>query len=143
MFKPTIMLNAGTVHEALAQGYVNIVLHGHEHFRMYARYGTLYGQQSDAIVLGAGSITGMSDALPLTQSNYLLTGPSRSRKSSTPSTSAGVNGARLTLHTDPRRTRDPRALLSAHKTHFTADEQVNDLCRISSRPYCGYNCVAY
>ena len=58
MFKPTIMLNAGTVLEALAQGYVNIVLHGHEHFRMYARYGTLYGQQSDAIVLGAGSITG-------------------------------------------------------------------------------------
>lgn len=58
LFKPTIMLNAGTVLEALAQGSVNIVLHGHEHFRMFARYGTLYGRQSDTIVIGAGSVTG-------------------------------------------------------------------------------------
>ena len=58
IFKPTIMLNAGTVLEALAQGYVNVVLHGHEHCRMFARYGTLYGQQNDTIILGAGSVTG-------------------------------------------------------------------------------------
>ncbi|MDH2345516.1 metallophosphoesterase [Bradyrhizobium sp. SSUT77] len=58
LLKPTIMLNAGTVLEALAQGYVNVVLHGHEHFRMFARYGTLSGQQSDTVIIGAGSVTG-------------------------------------------------------------------------------------
>jgi hypothetical protein len=58
LFSPTVMLNAGTVLEALAQGSVNLVLHGHEHFRMFARYGTLYGQQNDTVVLGAGSVTG-------------------------------------------------------------------------------------
>jgi hypothetical protein len=58
LLKPTIMLNAGTVLEALARGHVNIVLHGHEHFRMFARYGTLSGQQNDTVIVGAGSVTG-------------------------------------------------------------------------------------
>jgi 3',5'-cyclic AMP phosphodiesterase CpdA len=58
VFKPTIMLNAGTVLEALTQGYVNIVLHGHEHFPLFARYGTLSGQQNDTVIVGAGSVTG-------------------------------------------------------------------------------------
>ena len=55
LFKPTIMLNAGTVLEALAESSVNIVLHGHEHFRMFARYGTISGRQNDTVIVGAGS----------------------------------------------------------------------------------------
>lgn len=58
VFRPTIMLNAGTVLEALARGSINIVLHGHEHHRAASRYGTLHGEQTDTVVLGAGSATG-------------------------------------------------------------------------------------
>jgi 3',5'-cyclic AMP phosphodiesterase CpdA len=58
MFKPTVMLNAGTVLEASARGHVNIVLHGHEHFRAYAKYGTVQGQHSETVIVGAGSATG-------------------------------------------------------------------------------------
>jgi 3',5'-cyclic AMP phosphodiesterase CpdA len=47
MFKPTIMVNAGTMLEALTRGHVNIVLHGHEHHKAYARYGTVQGQQGE------------------------------------------------------------------------------------------------
>jgi UDP-2,3-diacylglucosamine pyrophosphatase LpxH len=58
IFQPTVMLNAGTVLEALTLGHVNIVLHGHEHFRAYAKYGTPQRQDSETVVVGAGSGTG-------------------------------------------------------------------------------------
>jgi len=62
MFRPTIMLNAGTMLEALARGSVNMVLRGHEHHRFCARYGTMEGQQTETVIVGAGSATGNSSS---------------------------------------------------------------------------------
>jgi 3',5'-cyclic AMP phosphodiesterase CpdA len=59
LIAPTIMLNAGTLLERLAQGNVNLVLHGHEHQRALARYGTFSGRQSEIVILAAGSGTGV------------------------------------------------------------------------------------
>ena len=58
LFRPTIMLNAGTMLENLAKHNVNLVLHGHEHQRAVARYGTYHGQGNEIAVVGAGSSTG-------------------------------------------------------------------------------------
>ncbi len=58
LFRPTIMLNAGTVLEALSRGHINMVVHGHEHQRAIARYGTLDGQENEIVVVGAGSAIG-------------------------------------------------------------------------------------
>jgi Calcineurin-like phosphoesterase len=71
VFNSTIMLNAGTVLHTLARANINLVLHGHEHHRMLARYGAVDEQQSEIVVLGAGSATG----------NKTLDGCRRSRAS--------------------------------------------------------------
>lgn len=55
----TTMLNAGTVLEALTHQSVNLVLHGHEHHKSAARYGSLLANQGTVTVIGAGSATGM------------------------------------------------------------------------------------
>jgi hypothetical protein len=52
------MLNAGSTLEALARNTVDIVLHGHEHQRAIARYGTFYGAGNQIAIVGAGSATG-------------------------------------------------------------------------------------
>lgn len=58
LISATIMLNAGTMLETLAQYHVNLVLHGHEHHHSIAKYGTMKGLQSEVVVVGAGSVTG-------------------------------------------------------------------------------------
>ena len=59
LLSPTVLVNAGTVLEALSGNNVNLVLHGHEHCRNVARFGVLgRSRASDVIVLGAGSATG-------------------------------------------------------------------------------------
>lgn len=55
----TLMLNAGSLLEALARQSVNLVLHGHEHCKAAARYGSLRVNQGTVTVIGAGSATGM------------------------------------------------------------------------------------
>jgi 3',5'-cyclic AMP phosphodiesterase CpdA len=58
LFSPSIMLNAGTMLKRLAQHNINLVLHGHEHQRHVARYGTFEGRKGEVVVVGAGSATG-------------------------------------------------------------------------------------
>jgi len=59
LFSPTVLVNAGTVLEAMSSNNVNLVLHGHEHCRNVARFGVMgRPRASDVIVLGAGSATG-------------------------------------------------------------------------------------
>lgn len=55
----TIMLNAGSLLEALTKQSINLVLHGHEHCRALARYVSLNNNQGEVTVVGAGSATGM------------------------------------------------------------------------------------
>lgn len=49
------MLNPGTMLKALTEGNINLELHGHDHQRTIARYGTVYGRGSEIVVVGAGS----------------------------------------------------------------------------------------
>jgi predicted MPP superfamily phosphohydrolase len=59
LLSPTIMLNAGTMLRRLINNNVNLVLHGHEHQRHIARYGTFGGGGEEVVVIGAGSATGV------------------------------------------------------------------------------------
>ncbi len=64
LFSPTVLVNAGTVLEAMANNNVNLVLHGHEHHRSVARFGVLgRPRATDIVVVGAGSATGADTSL--------------------------------------------------------------------------------
>lgn len=58
LFASTILLNAGTVLGALVDVGADLVLHGHEHARHVARYGTLAPEKVELSVIGAASATG-------------------------------------------------------------------------------------
>jgi hypothetical protein len=58
LLQSTTMLNAGTVLEAVTRGHINLVLHGHQHQRAIARYGTMDGRENEVVVIGVGSATG-------------------------------------------------------------------------------------
>jgi hypothetical protein len=54
----TGMLNAGTALNMLAKSYVNLVLHGHEHYPQSARFRTGSLAHGEVAVIAAGSATG-------------------------------------------------------------------------------------
>ena len=58
LFASTILLNAGTVLETLVDVGADLVLHGHEHARHLARYGSIANGRTDLAVIGAASATG-------------------------------------------------------------------------------------
>lgn len=58
MLSGTTVVNAGMTLSSLVNCQVNVVLHGHEHARNLARYGTFGPKQGDTVVLGSGSSTG-------------------------------------------------------------------------------------
>lgn len=55
----TTVRNAGSVLGAIVSSHVNLVLHGHEHARNIARFGTLDAWGGETVVIGSGSSTGM------------------------------------------------------------------------------------
>lgn len=57
LFASTILVNAGTVLETLAEIGTDLVLHGHEHCRHLARFG-MVDQPNDLVIIGAASATG-------------------------------------------------------------------------------------
>lgn len=58
LFASTILLNAGTVLSTLVDVGADIVLHGHEHAKHLARYGSMIAGRTDLAVIGAASATG-------------------------------------------------------------------------------------
>ncbi len=58
-FQPTIIGNAGVVLESICRANIDLVLHGHEHARNLARYGSVREEGAETVVLGAGSATGV------------------------------------------------------------------------------------
>ena len=58
MISGTTVVNAGMTLGALVNCQVNVVLHGHEHERNLARYGTFGRTSGETVVLGCGSSTG-------------------------------------------------------------------------------------
>jgi hypothetical protein len=59
LFKFTSAVNPGTILENLAGGYVDAVLHGHEHKRNLARYGSYRKDTNQIVITAAASATGM------------------------------------------------------------------------------------
>jgi predicted MPP superfamily phosphohydrolase len=55
----TAATNPGAILETLASSYVDLVLHGHEHARNCARYGSYAKNAGPLAVIAAGSATGM------------------------------------------------------------------------------------
>ena len=64
MVSGTTVVNAGTTLESLVNSQVNVVLHGHEHERNVARFGTFGPRQGETVVLGSGSSTGAVTLAP-------------------------------------------------------------------------------
>lgn len=60
----TLMDNAGSALAALTKAQVDIVLHGHEHQRHIARFGSLSEELSDLVVVGASSASGAVTGKP-------------------------------------------------------------------------------
>jgi len=58
VFASTVLVNAGTVLETLVDVGADLVLHGHEHARHLARYGSLADGRTELAVIGAASATG-------------------------------------------------------------------------------------
>ena len=58
LFKFTSAVNPGKILENLAASYVDVVLHGHEHKRNIARYGSYRRNSNQIVVAGAASATG-------------------------------------------------------------------------------------
>lgn len=58
LFASSILLNAGTVLATLVDVGADLVLHGHEHVRHVARYGSLAPEKAELAVIGAASATG-------------------------------------------------------------------------------------
>lgn len=58
LFASTILLNAGTVLETLVDVGADLILHGHEHAKHHARYGSMASGRTDLAVIGAASATG-------------------------------------------------------------------------------------
>lgn len=58
MVAGTTVVNAGKTLGSIVGSQVDIVLHGHEHQRNLARYGTFGTAQGDTVILGCGSSTG-------------------------------------------------------------------------------------
>lgn len=58
LFDVTSLANSGTLLERAAELSVDVILHGHEHCRHWARYGSVQPPASDLSVLGAGTATG-------------------------------------------------------------------------------------
>lgn len=54
----TGLLNSGSLLNQLSKSQVNLVLHGHEHYRNQARFRTGDNFSSEVVVLAAGSATG-------------------------------------------------------------------------------------
>lgn len=59
LFDATTVKNAGSVLGAIVSSNINLVLHGHEHLRNIAKFGTLGQWGGETVILGAGSATGM------------------------------------------------------------------------------------
>lgn len=60
LFDFTAATNPATIMETLASSYVDIALHGHEHARNCARYGSYAASAGPLAIVGAGSATGMA-----------------------------------------------------------------------------------
>ena len=58
LFKFTSAVNPGKILESLAASYVDIVLHGHEHRRNIARYGSYRIDSNQIVIAAAASATG-------------------------------------------------------------------------------------
>jgi predicted MPP superfamily phosphohydrolase len=58
MFTLTSAVNPGKILESLAASYVDVVLHGHEHRRNVARYGSYRVNSNQIVIAAAGSGTG-------------------------------------------------------------------------------------
>jgi 3',5'-cyclic AMP phosphodiesterase CpdA len=58
LFNLTCMVNSGSLLETLADGHVDLVLHGHEHAHNWASYGSFSSGCVQVRVVGAGSATG-------------------------------------------------------------------------------------
>jgi predicted MPP superfamily phosphohydrolase len=59
LFDFTAATNPAAIMETLASSYVDIALHGHEHARNCARYGSYAASAGPLAIVGAGSATGM------------------------------------------------------------------------------------
>ena len=58
LFKLTSAVNPGRILESLSASYVDVVLHGHEHKRNIARYGSYRKDSNQIVIAAAASATG-------------------------------------------------------------------------------------